>query len=221
MSTTTLGDLKDAWKELSDKLDRQNALALHQFKRIKLAGFRSGLRPLAFGQTLQLLVGVLITGVSAQFWVNHVGTPHLMICGVLLQLYGIMFIAFAVRDLVLIRQIDYDAPIIAIQKKLAKLRAWHVRTAIWFAITGSLMWLPAMIVALYLLGADLWVHSPRKVYWLVSSALVCVAFSYGLIRLARSPGKCGRALKDSWVGRTVNRAQATLDEIKEFEREIM
>ena len=221
MPTTTLDELRNAWKEMSDKLDRQNALALHQFKQSKLARFHAGLRPLAFGQGLQLLVGVLITGVSAQFWVNHVGTPHLMICGVLLQLYGIMFIAFALRDLVLIRQIEYDAPVIAIQKQLAKLRAWHVRTAIWFAITGSLMWLPAMIVALYLLGGDLWVHSPRKVYWLVLSALVCVAFSYGLIQLARSPGKYGRALKTSWIGRSVNRAQAALDEIEEFECEII
>jgi len=221
MSITTLGDLKDAWKELSDKLDRQNTLALHQFKQSKLAGFRSRLRPLAFGQILQLITGGLITAVSAQFWVNHLGTPHLMICGLLLQLYGLMFVVFAVRDLVLIRQIDYDAPIIAIQKQLAKVRIWHVRTAIWFAITGSLMWLPAIVVVLYLLGADPWVHSPRTVHWLVSSAVVCVAFSYGLIRLARSAGKCGRALKDSWIGRSVNRAQATLDEVKEFEREIM
>jgi hypothetical protein len=32
-------------------------------------------------------------------------------------------------------------------------------------------------------------------------------------------GRCGRALRKSWIGSTVNRAQAVLDEIEEFERE--
>src|SRR2546423_14382704 len=46
MTTTTLDDLKIAWNELSQKLERQNSLALHQFRENKLARFRSGLRPL-------------------------------------------------------------------------------------------------------------------------------------------------------------------------------
>jgi hypothetical protein len=181
--------------------------------------FRSGLQPLAVGQTLQLLIGAVITVLSAEFWVNHVSTPQLSICGLVLQLYGIMFIAFAVRDLVLIRQIDYDAPIIMIQKQVAKLRAWHIRAAIWYGYTGSVVWLPALIVVLYLLGVR-WDQSPRKILWLVASTLVGLALNYSLVRLARSPGKCGRALSNSWIGRSVNRAQAALDEIEQFERDV-
>ena len=105
-----------------------------------------------------------------------------------------------------------------IQKQLAQLRAWHIRAAICFPTTGSFMWLPAMMVVLHWLGVESWPHSPRTLYWLVSTALVCIAFSCGLVMLAKSPGSCGRALKNSWVGRTVNRAQATLDEIAQFER---
>src|SRR6478672_5081815 len=127
MSTTTLDDLKLAWNELSEKLERQNTLALHQFKENKLARFRSGLRPLVLGQGVQLLIGAVITAFSAQFWVHHAHAPTLLICGLFLQGYGIMFMAFAVRDLLLIRRIDYSAPVIEIQKELAKLRSWHLR----------------------------------------------------------------------------------------------
>ena len=220
MATTTLDDLKLAWNELSQKLERQDALALHQFKENKLAHFRSGLRPLVLGQVIQLIIGAVITEASAQFWVNHIGVPHLLICGLLLQAYGMMFIAFAVRDLILIRRIDYAAPVVDIQKQLAELRAWHIRAATWHGLTGSAVWLPAMIVTLHALGAGLWIDKPHKIYWLISSAVVCLALNYGLMRLARSPGRCGRSLRRSWIGHTVNRAQATLDEIEQFEREL-
>jgi hypothetical protein len=220
MPTTNLDEVKLAWNELSQKLERQNALALRPFKESKLATFRCGLRPLVLGQLAQLAIGAIITAVSAQFWVNHIGSTHLAVYGVLLQAYGIMFIAFAVRDLVLIRRIDYAAPVIDIQKRLAELRAWHIRAAAWHGLAGSVVWLPVMFIVLHLLGADSSMNKPGKIYWLIASVGFCLALNYGLIVLARSPGRSGSCLRRSWIGHTVNRAQATLDEIEKFEREL-
>ena len=217
---TDIDDLKTAWKELNRQLERQNTLTLRQIKENKLGRFRSGLRPLVFGQTLQLIVGAVITIVSANFWLSHLNQLHLLLSGLFLQAYGILFIAFAVRDLMLIRQIDYSAPIVVIQKQLAELGAWHIRAAIWYGMAGSVVWLPVLIVILHLLHADIWTQKPRAVWWLLSSVLVCLAFNYGLVLLARTPGRCGRALAGSWIGRSVNRAQAALTEIEEFEREL-
>src|SRR5690349_111933 len=116
---TELDDLKIAWKEL----ERQNALTLREIPQNKLGRFRSGLRPLVFGQTLQLILGAVITIVSANFWVGHLNQLHLLLSGLFLHAYGILFIAFAGRDLIMIRQIDYAAAIVVIQKQLAELRA--------------------------------------------------------------------------------------------------
>ena len=216
---TDLDDLKIAWKKLNAQLERQDTLTLRQIKENKLGRFHSGLRPLVFGQTLQLIVGAVITIVCANFWVAHLSQVHLLFSGLFLQAYGILFIAFAVRDLMLIRRIDYSAPIVVIQKQLAELRAWHIRAAIWHGMAGSVVWLPVLIIILHLLGADIWIRKPRAVWWLLGSAFVCLAFNFGLVLLARMPGRCGRALAGSWVGRSVNRAQAALNEIQEFERE--
>lgn len=220
MPLTTLDDLKIAWKDLDQRLERQNTLALHQLRESKLAHFRFGLRPLLVGQVAQLLVGLAIALFFGWFCANHLAAPLLLVCGILLQAYGIMSVAFAVRDLYLIREIDYAAPVIEIQKQLADLRAWHIRTGIWFGLTGSIIWLPAMLVALHGLGSGSFIDEPQKITWLVASALVCLALNYGLLLLSRSPGKCGTALRRSWIGRSVNRAQATLDEIEQFEREL-
>jgi len=224
MQPTELDDLKAVWQSLNLRLERQHTLALHQFKESKLARFRSGLRPLAIGQIIQLICGAILAGLSARFWITHFGTPHLMIYGMLLHAYGFMSIGFAVRDLVLIHQIDYGAPVIAIQKQLAALRQWHLRTGVWFAIAGSFIWVPLMLVIFYWLGADLWVRKPQVVYWLTLNGFVCVGFiglSYGLIRYARWPGqsKVAKYLRDTSAGRSANRAQAVLKEIARFEQE--
>ena len=219
MSVTELDDLKAAWQTVNRNLERQNALVLHQFKENKLSRFRSSLRPLVLGQLLLLIIGVVITAVSARFWVTHIGAPLLLTCGLLLHAWGVMFIFFAARDLLLIRQIDYAGPVIDIQKRLAELRAWHLRAAIWHGFTGSVAWLPVMIVLLHAMGANVGSPKPSKVVWLALTTLACLTFNYALVRLARSPGRCGQALRKSWVGSTVNRAQTTLDEIAQFENE--
>lgn len=220
MNYTELDDLKLAWQQVNQRLERQNALTLHQLRENKLAHFRSGLRPLVLGQLLQLILGAVIAGWSAQFWIKHMHPTLLLVSGLYLHAYGLMFIAFAVRDLILLRQIDYGAPVLAIQKQLAKLRAWHIRASIVYGFTGSVVWLPVMLVFLHSLGADLSRDQPHKLLWLFSSAAVCLAVNYGLLLLSRSPGKCGTSLRRSWVGRSVNHAQATLGEIEEFEREL-
>jgi len=221
MPTTELDDLKLVWQNLNRNLERQHTLALHQFKQSKLDRFRSGFRPLVIGQTIQIICGALLTAVSARFWWNHIGTPHLMVYGILLHAYGIMLIVFAVRDLVLIQAIDYDAPVVAIQKQIARLRAWHLRAGIWFAVLGCFIWTPLMLMIFCGLGVDVWMVKRDVVYWFVFSSFVCLALTYGLVWWSRRPGQTRLAtyLRESSAGRSVNRAQAVLEEIERFERE--
>lgn len=218
MSTTELDDLKAAWQTLNRNLERQHTLALHQFKESKLTRFRSGLRPLATGQIIQLICGVMLTGFFAQFWVKHLGTYHLMTYGILLQGYGMMLAGFAVRDLILIHRIDYGAPVVAIQKEIAALRAWHLRAGMWLAVAGCFIWLPLILLIPYYLGAGAPIANPQVVWWLGLNILVCLALAGAAVHLfRRGQGKLAKALRESAVGRSVNHAEAVLDEIARFE----
>jgi hypothetical protein len=221
MPATELDDLKLVWQNLNRNLERQHTLALHQFKESKLDRFRSGFRPLVIGQVIQVICGALLAAISARFWVNHLGTVHLMVYGILLHAYGVMLIVFAVRDLVLIHEVDYGAPVVAIQKQIARLRAWHQRVGIWFAVAGCFIWVPLMLMIFYGLGVDVWMAKREVVYWLVFSSFVCLALTYGLVWWSRRPGQArlARYLRTSSAGRGVNRAQALLEEIERFERE--
>jgi hypothetical protein len=218
MPTTELDDLKTAWQTLNRNLERQHTLALHQFKESNLDRFRSGLRPLATAQVIQLICGLILTGFAAQFWVKHFGAFHLMTYGILFQGYGMMLAGFAVRDLILIARIDYGAPVVAIQKELASLRAWHLRAGMWLAVAGCFIWLPLILLVPYYLGAVGWIASPRVFSWLILNILVCVVLAGMVVRLFRhGQGTLAKALRESAVGRSVNRVEAVLEEIARFE----
>ena len=219
MTASTLDDLKTAWQALDRKLERQHTLALHQFKETKLASLRGGFRPLVAGQTIQTIIGLMLALFAGSFWFDHIGTPHLMICGLMLHAFGVMMMVFAIRDLALIHGIDYDAPVLAIQKQLAELRAWRLRAGVWFAVAGCLIWAPGLLVLFYLVGADLWVHKPVVVYWYIASSFLCLGLSYGLLWWSRRPGqeRLAKYLKDSSAGKSVTRAQEMVAEIERFE----
>lgn len=221
MTYSELDDLKSAWQRLSRNLERQHALSLHQLRETKLTRFRSGFRWLVIGQVFQIICGVLLTLFAARFWNNHIGVAHAMIYGISLHAYGVMLIIFAARDLSLIRRLDFAAPVLELQKQIAELRRWHVRTAFWFGVTGCFIWIPLILAIAYSAGADIWLRNPGVVGWLVVSGLVPAVLLVGIVLWSRRPGKAkiARNLENNSVGRSVTRAQALLDEIAQFERE--
>ena len=221
MTYSELDDLKSTWQTLNRNLERQHALALHQFRENKGARFRSGFRPLVFGQIIQIVCGGLLAVVAGSFWVDHLGVLHLMVYGLSVHLYAIMLIVFAARDLYLIKRFDYAAPVLALQKQIADLRAWHLRAGLWFGVAGCFIWIPLLLMIFQGLGADVWRRNPAVVGWFFVSGIISLGVLYGIIGWSRRPGreKFARNLKDSSAGRSVKRAQTLLDEIAQFERE--
>jgi serine/threonine-protein kinase len=216
-----LDDLKSAWQSLERKLDRQHALELQHFRTGRLASARRGLWPLVAGQVGQAAIGFALMGWIAPYWVEHWGEWHLVAYGVALHLYGLMIALFAGRDLVHIAQVDYAAPVLEIQKRLASLRAQRIQAARAFAIAGSFAWIPLVLVVFQKLGADLWVHKPAMVAWFVASGFGTVLSIWALAawsRLARN-AKLRKDLDDHAAGRSLTRAQAVLDEIARFEQD--
>jgi hypothetical protein len=221
MTTFTLDDFKTVLQALDRKLERQDALAFHQFKETRVVKLRGGFRPLATGRLVQAIFGVTLALFAGNFWFDHLGTPHLMIYGLVLYAYGVMMMVFAIRELALLGSIDYGAPVLAIQKQLAAIQSRRLRAAVWFTVAGCLIWVPALLVLFYLMGADVWLRHPNVVYWNVASSLLCLTIAYAIIWWSRQPGKerLAKFLRDGSIGKSVTRAQAVLAEIEGFERD--
>ncbi|MFK2876807.1 hypothetical protein [Rhodanobacter hydrolyticus] len=220
-----LDEMKLAWQTLGRQLERQNALNEQLFRQGQADRLRRHLRPLVWGQSLQIALGIVLMLWGISFWSTHVGLWQAMACGIAMQAFGTLALIFPARLLSMQQGIDYAAPVLEIQRRLAQMRAWRVKVeAPVFAVLGSIIWIPAlMMLAQYeadrVGGFALWQHlRPGTVVWLVSSVIVSlgvVALAYVVLR------KLGhrRWLENNFAGSAIVKAESALQEIARFERE--
>src|SRR5687768_11467723 len=97
-----LDELKLAWQTLDRRLQEQTALNLQLLTETRIDKVRSRLRPLWFGQVIQLIVGVLLTVMFANFWVANTGSPALLASGLVMHAWSVALIISAVMELLLI-----------------------------------------------------------------------------------------------------------------------
>ncbi|HET7924339.1 MAG TPA: hypothetical protein VFL30_05535 [Rhodanobacteraceae bacterium] len=220
--TMELDEMKNAWLALDRRLERQEALNLKSFREGRLDRLRASLRPMLIGRIVQIVFGALLAMTFAPFWIEHLATPHLAVIGASLHAYALMLIVGGARDIYLIRRIDYAAPVVEIQLRLAELRAWLLESAPVFGVAGCFIWVPFVLWAfMVLFGADIYAHAPEVVYWLLASSAVCLIPMLLVLRWVRRPGrsKWAALLERSIVPKGVYKAQRFLDEITAFARE--
>ncbi len=219
-----LDEMKLAWQALGRQLERHNALNLELLRQDRAGRLRRGLRPLVWGQVLQIGLGIAIMAWGIAFWSTHTTIWQAMACGIVMQLIGTLTLAFPIRLLAMQQGIDYAAPVVEIQRRLARMRAWRVRVeAPVFAVLGGVVWIPALLMwAQYEgdgFGLNLWQHV--RTGFLVWLSLT-VGVSVGVVFLARFVVRRlghGRWLENALAGGSLVKAEATLAEIASFERE--
>lgn len=212
-----LDELKRAWAEMELRQDGMEALLRADFHDRRMGRTRAALRPLLWGQVLQLAIGVAFSIWGGAFWGTHLRPWHLLVCGLLVHAFGLLLIVFSARNLYLIQRIDYAAQVVDIQRDIARLRAFRVRVeAPVNAVLGCFIWIPVLWMNLAWYGIDLW--SAGFLRWTVACGLVGLAAVAVVVWAMRRSGH-GRELEDHNAGRSIVRAQTTIDEIARFERE--
>ncbi|MGO1068673.1 serine/threonine protein kinase [Lysobacter sp. CA199] len=220
--TMELDDLKLAWQELDRKLERQYTMELLRFREERGQRMKSGLRPLAWGQALQMVFGVMCVILGTVFGLHHLGTAHLFAFGLIVSVYGIALIGCGAAMQALLADNDYNAPVVTIQKRLASLRKTYIRTGLAVGLVWWLLWMPFVSVLLMtLFGVDLYRNAPSVFVTGSVIGVIGLLASWGFYHWSRQPGRprLAKLMNDSVTGVSLRRAQALLDEIKQFERE--
>jgi hypothetical protein len=215
-----LDEMKFAWQALDRRLEQQHTLNLQLFRDRRLDKLQRGLRPLVWGQAIQIVIGVLGLLVLAPIWIAHWRDPAVLMAGVVTHAYclGLIIVGAAVQAQV--ARIDYGAPVLAIQRQLLELRRTY---AVWGAIVVGWPWwfLTAPLLVVLTRGAIM-VNAP-SVIWiqLAMGAIGLFATWWFFYRWSRHPERVAVACKldDSTAGGSLRRAQAALDEIARFEQE--
>ncbi len=221
-SIMELDELKSAWQSLDRRLAQQNSLNLQLFRDSKLDQARARLRPLHWGQIIQIIAGALLILMATTFWTQHREVTHLLIAGLIVHAYGVLMIVLGARTLWLVNQIDYAAPVIAIQKQLAQLRGFYILNGLWAGLPWWLLWMPFMMMFFMgAFGADVYANAPSVIYGGAAVGIVGLLATWWLHRWSRDPRRprLAKFVHDSVTGASLRRAQAQLDEIARFEHE--
>jgi len=213
-----LDELKHAWKTLDRRLEQQNALGLQLLRDGRLERAQRGLRPLVWGQAIQMLIGGAGALLFAPIWIAYRHEPAVLLAGLVMHAYCLGLIAFGIVMQAKIARIDYAAPVLAIQRQLLDLRRTYI-------VGGMLIGLPWWFLTAPLLvalsqGAIL-ERAPSVIWLQLAIGAAGLLATWWFHRWANRPQRAafGRKLDDGAAGGSIRRAQAALDELAAFERE--
>jgi len=215
-----IDEVKEIWRESNRRLEASMRLNEVLLAQLNLRKTDTSLRWLSSGIVAELIVnaiGILLLGL---FMAANLHEPRFLVPAALLDVYAIALVIAGARQLAAIGSVDYDEPVVAIQRRLEMLRLQRIRTTLATLLFAPLMWVPLAIVALRFFGVDLYAAGWS---WLATNALFGVAFILVAIavarrfghRFARSPRM--RALADAIAGRSLAKAIESLDSIARFE----
>ncbi|MEO5561705.1 MAG: hypothetical protein ABIR10_18720, partial [Dokdonella sp.] len=217
-----LDDLKLAWQTLDRRLEQQNALNLQLFKDGRLDKTRRGLRPLIWGQAVQMLIGAAGAFWFAPFWIAHRHELPLLLAGLTMHAYCIGLIVFGAVMQARIAHIDYAAPVLQIQRELLSLRRTYVIGGLLLGLPWWFLYVP-LIMVLAKVGdnVDVFDSAPSFVFTSLAVGGAGLLLTWALHRWANRLGRAriGRWLDDTAAGASIRRAQAAVDDLSRFEKE--
>lgn len=219
-----LDDFKDRWAEYDRKLDTSIRLNTTLLRESGMGRARSALQRLSLAVIVALLINLVAAVILGTFMANHVREIQFLAPAALLHLCAVLLIISSIHQLVALRTIDYAAPIVAIQKKLALVRVLRIRTEKWTLILAPLLWTPLFIVTMKaLFGVNpyevpgLGWHAANLLLGLVFIVLVVWLSRRNAARLQRSPFV--QKLMNDIAGRNLSAAVSFVAEISRFEEE--
>lgn len=214
-----LDEMKLAWQTLDRRLEQQHALNVQMFRDGRLDKMHRGLRPLVWGQALQMLIGAAALLVLAPIWIAYRHDPAVLIAGVVMHLYCIGLIVLGAVVQAQVARIDYAAPVLAIQRQLQKLRRIY---AVGGALVVGLPWWFLTAPLLVVLSRGAIMRDAPAVIWIqLAIGAVGLAATWWFHRWAHRPERAAlaRKLDASTTGGSLRRAMAATDDIARFEQD--
>ncbi len=217
-----LDDLKLAWKTLDQRLQRQNALQLAELHERGTGRIRSSLRPLFWGQLLQLLFGIATVVAGVWLWKTFPTLTPILITGIVVHVYGVATIAASGAMLGGIAGINRSLPVLELQQRLAKLRRTYIVSGAVVGLPWWLLWMAPVIFVVSLKNAQTGVTSlPGWIWITLAACMLGVLATWAFDRWLKRPGReaLAKRMDDAAAGGSLRKAQAELDALKRYGEE--
>lgn len=216
-------DLQRQWATLDKKLETSIRLNAELLRQGKLEKTKSALQRLAFFIWVELFLTIPVVLVIGSFLANHWREPAFFIPALTLHVSAIGLMGSCIYQLVTLRQLDFSAPVLTIQKRLETLRVHRIRETKWTFLLAPLLWTPLLIVVFCGLGVN--AYATFDLTWMVANFIfglavvvlgIWVSKRYGH-RMSHIPWI--QKLMNDLAGNNLNQALGVLSTLSDFENE--
>lgn len=178
---------------------------------------------------VELLIYVSFVIGFGAFLAANWGRWEFFIPALFLDAWTIAMGAITIAERARLREVDFSAPVLEIQKRLAALQGERARLFQWAFLTGQVLWwIPFMIVLFWgLFHIDLYRLSPFMPVFIESNIVIGLVLIPVLWRIARLIGpwlaksSAARSVLDSVTGRDLAEARAIAARLARFETEML
>lgn len=219
-----LDDLKLAWQTLGSQLERQQQVQWELLRAHRLDRARAQLRPLLWVQALQFLLGIGLVVLGVACWTRNPDVPGLLAGGLLVHAFGLVTAVMAALTIALATQVDYAAPVLRIQRQMARLLRLFELNARVCGAPWWIMWLPVVVA---FAGLSPGAPSAGTPAWIGISLAIGIAgllgtwawSAWSIWRLRGGPDTTQGVRCAADGGDGIRRAQRILDDVARFERD--
>jgi len=117
-----LSEMKAIWKAYDDKLEKSLQLNMHCLEMIQTQKVKNKLKALLWQNIAGIILHVIVIQWLAGFLIKHFTEIKFAIAAIVLILFFALALVICVKQIILIKQIDYSEDILSIQKKLTLLQ---------------------------------------------------------------------------------------------------
>jgi hypothetical protein len=219
-----LDEMKQLWNDQDPTLDKALRLNTRLVQAPVLRKAKNAMTRLSLLLWMELLIhGVCALWMGSFLW-DHRSEPRFFLPAAVLHLGVILLLSSGVHQLAAIGNLDFGAPIVAIQRRMESLRMQRLRVTQLTLLASPLLWLPLLIVVLKGFF-DLDAYAIFSKSWLIANGLFGLAVIPAAIwisrryaeRMAGSP-LVQRLLRDM-AGYNLNAAAGFLSTLARFEEE--
>jgi hypothetical protein len=219
-----LDELKTQWQEHNRQLEKSLRLNRELLSAAKLKPAESALRRLALWAGLEAGMWFMIVVALGSFIAGHIRMPALLVSAAALAAMPIAIVIALIWQMAGALRIDFGQPVAAIQKRVESLRMLRIRTTQWAVLGGTLLWVPALAVAIQaIFGID--IYKSVDLRWLIMNVLFGAALFPAAIWASKKFGaRMGRSpfiqrLMNDLAGKNLTAARGFLVKLREFESE--
>ncbi|MFZ2032054.1 MAG: hypothetical protein WAU68_17210 [Vitreimonas sp.] len=222
-----LDDLKTEWAKrdqaLQQSLQAQTKLSRALLVETQMQKLRSHNGMNVFELIIYIAFIVFFGATAASSW----GHWTVFVPTVLLDIWTIAMGAQTFAERARLREVDFSAPVLDIQKRLAALQSERARVFQWAFLTGQILWwTPFFLVVFWaLLRVDLLAASDFMRSFVATNIAVGVVLIPVLLWVAHMVGpqlaksSAGRSVLDGVTGRDLAEARAIAARLARFEAE--